>query len=256
MPYSERYIHRDTKVLLRADSIFMISESGPVYFYPEVMDELERKLADNPGSRYKREQNYDYDYYDEEPNTIEQLDTSLLHVHYQAQEVARELLDRLGRPNATYLEMKAVGQRFVCARCWNEKPVGWVEIVDHYVMGYRAHRARSRFYQREGLQITSVNIHDLGEKGEVGDSMQVDGDEALNASKIAEQTPVEIVTAEAASSLLSTQPVPQLFGCQLCSLVPERFELPKGSKAVMEKHLTQEHSGTPEDTLKDGLYSV
>ncbi|KAG8702145.1 hypothetical protein FRC09_004923, partial [Ceratobasidium sp. 395] len=223
-PDSEQYIHRDTKVLLRADSIFVISESDSVYFYPEAIDELEKKLADNPESRYKRKQNYGYDY---EPNTIEQLDTSLLHIHYQAQEVARELLDRLGRPNATYLETKAIGQRF---------------------------------YQREGLQITSVNIHDLGEKEEVGDSMQVDGDETLNASKIAEQTPIEIVTVEDASSLLSTQLVPQLFGCQLCSLVPERFgemgELPKGSKEVMEKHLTQEHPGTPEHTLKDGLYSV
>ncbi|KAG8772957.1 hypothetical protein FRC12_002815 [Ceratobasidium sp. 428] len=256
-PDSEQYIHRNTKVLLRADSIFVISESDSVYFYPEAIDELEKKLADNPESRYKRKQNYGYDY---EPNTIEQLDTSLLHIHYQAQEVARELLDRLGRPNATYLETKAIGQRFVCARCWNGKPMIWAEIVDHYVTGYHAHRTRSRFYQREGLQITSVNIHDLGEKEEVGDSMQVDGDETLNASKIAEQTPIEIVTVEDASSLLSTQLVPQLFGCQLCSLVPERFgemgELPKGSKEVMEKHLTQEHPGTPEHTLKDGLYSV
>ncbi|KAG8747452.1 hypothetical protein FRC10_001123 [Ceratobasidium sp. 414] len=243
-PESRQYVGSDTRVLLRADSIFGVSGSDSGYFYPEVMDELERKLAYNPNSRYKHELEYDYYDYDEEAGRIEQLDISLLWVNNQAQEVAEELLSRLERPNATYLEMKAIGQRF----------------VDHYVTGYRTHQARSSFYSCIEPSITSVNLHDLNNQPEAEDSTQAHGDEKPNTREIAKQIPVEIATPEDADTLLSAQPPAQLMGCLLCELVPqqpgEMGEPPKGSKEVMEKHLAEEHRGTPGDKSQHALYPI
>ncbi|KAG9124319.1 hypothetical protein FRC07_012042 [Ceratobasidium sp. 392] len=261
-PESEQYARSNTRILLRADSIFGAPGLGASYFYPEVVDELERKLADGQEPKYKRKRNYDYYSYDKELNTIEdQIDTSSLFVDHQAQEVAGELLARLERPNASCLEMKAVGQRFVCMRCWNKKPMKWLEMVDHYVAGYHMHQARSHFYSHKKLPMTSANPHDLGGSSEGQDGTQADGDEKLSAENIAQRTLVEIVTSEVASSLLSAQPSSQALGCRLCKLVPVQFgetgrEIPIGTKGVMEKHLAEEHPGTPEATLKDALYSV
>ncbi|KAG9073748.1 hypothetical protein FS749_014722 [Ceratobasidium sp. UAMH 11750] len=90
--------------------------------------------------------------------------------------------------------------------------------------------------------------------------MQVDGAEKPNTREIARRAPVEIVTPEVADSLLSTQQPSQLLGCRLCQLMPkqlgEKRELPEGSKEMMEKHLAEEHYGTPADKLEGALYSI
>ncbi|KAG8717802.1 hypothetical protein FRC09_013636 [Ceratobasidium sp. 395] len=46
--------------------------------------------------------------------------------------VARELLNRFGRPDATSAEMKAIGSRFGCGRCDRGWPDSWEQLVSHY----------------------------------------------------------------------------------------------------------------------------
>ncbi|KAG8743878.1 hypothetical protein FRC11_013695 [Ceratobasidium sp. 423] len=48
--------------------------------------------------------------------------------------IARRLLKELGRPDALFVEMLAVGERFLCGRCDEYMcPVEWPVLVDHYL---------------------------------------------------------------------------------------------------------------------------
>lgn len=125
---SSEHVDDDTRRLLRADTVFGIRGSSSLYFYPEVVYELERELASEPNTeRYaRRVTGYELDYEMEE---LKQLNTSSLWFNQSVRDIAEELLRRLGRPDAAYLEMKALGSGFVCERCWNKRPMGWVEMV-------------------------------------------------------------------------------------------------------------------------------
>jgi hypothetical protein len=129
-PESEQHINDDTRRLLRADSIFGITGSRSKHFYPQAICELERKLAAEPDSRPKYRDDHNYD---DEITSLEGLDTISLYARHHSQDIAEELLKRLGKPGGVYLEMEAIGQRFVCVRCWNKRPMGWVEIVRWYI---------------------------------------------------------------------------------------------------------------------------
>jgi hypothetical protein len=100
------------------------------------------------------------------------------------------------------------------------------------------------------LPITSINLHDLGDDEAEGDDIQVEeGDNAKakedpKVKEIVERTPVEILIPEAVQSLLLAPLPSPLIGCRLCQMVPNHFgarmELPKGSKEMIETHLSEE----------------
>ncbi|KAF8600134.1 hypothetical protein BDV93DRAFT_288581 [Ceratobasidium sp. AG-I] len=84
--------------LLRADSVF--NAESTVYFYPDDFSNL----------WFTGTYNTDYT------------------------RIAKAFLSTLGRPDATYLEMKAAGKVFLCGRCHsNERGRTWKEMIQHYI---------------------------------------------------------------------------------------------------------------------------
>ncbi|QRV87484.1 reticuline oxidase [Ceratobasidium sp. AG-Ba] len=246
-PESLQYVRENTAKLLRADSIFGVPGNGSGYFYPQVLEVLEQHLTQSCHSIYKRRPTYHSDYdYEQEAQKIQELDTTSIYLDCSAQNIAGELLDLLGQPNASYLEMNAVGQRFTCARCWNKKPMTWIEIVRHFENAYDAHRIRTSFYLSKRLSFTSVNLHDLGDrKGDwAGTPTSVNEPDPVRG-EIIQRIAVKIAPPEDADKLLLVHPPAQLFSCGLCELVKGEFigklkELPRGSKEEIEQHLAEE----------------
>ncbi|QRV77840.1 hypothetical protein RhiJN_05855 [Ceratobasidium sp. AG-Ba] len=94
-----RDVSLDVQRLLRADAVF--SRYTSFEYYPEDMQDS-----------YSSEANAWR--YDEEKSNI-----------------AKALLTSLGRPDATYLEMKAMGDSFTCGRCCARNCVTWRQLVNH-----------------------------------------------------------------------------------------------------------------------------
>ncbi|CAE6444297.1 unnamed protein product [Rhizoctonia solani] len=79
--------------------------------------------------------------------------------------IAKALLGPLQRPDASYLEMQALGASFVCGRCsWEPTYHTWHDIVEHYLSEYawwkKACTRNARFSQG-GEEITLVFTHDI-----------------------------------------------------------------------------------------------
>lgn len=87
----------DLRKLLRADALF--TGNGGLYFYPD-----------------------DFANTDVDPKKVA--------YHAKAAKIAKALLNALNRPNASYLELKALGSVFHCGRC-NAPPqyMTWKNIV-------------------------------------------------------------------------------------------------------------------------------
>ncbi|CAE6522294.1 unnamed protein product [Rhizoctonia solani] len=81
--------------------------------------------------------------------------------------VAKAILNALRHPDASYLEMRALGPSFVCGRCTNDPSyLIWEEIVAHFVYEYERWKSASRWneqYREQGGGITLVNTHDLND---------------------------------------------------------------------------------------------
>ncbi|KAG9084849.1 hypothetical protein FRC07_013536, partial [Ceratobasidium sp. 392] len=79
----------------------------------------------------------------------------------KASVVAKKLLARIGRPDATSAETKAFGARFQCGRCAAGSPETWSGLVQHY-----AQEERQWKQAQEKIPATSKivyrNTHDLG----------------------------------------------------------------------------------------------
>lgn len=89
----------EVKQLLRADAIFILG-SNESNIYPEKIGSWD----------------------------VENM--SWLSYNYDLSNIAKGFLRGLGRPNAPYLGMKALGKSFVCVRCYQD-PIyrSWTEIV-------------------------------------------------------------------------------------------------------------------------------
>lgn len=120
------HLRPDSLLLLRADSVFKeapspdrgsMRESDPL-FYPALLNLPTRYQAfDRDGSV--------------DPSIEDQWDIGRV-LHFGAAEIAaRALLKCLGRPNAMFLELKALGAGFTCGRCHFEEGRGktWAEMV-------------------------------------------------------------------------------------------------------------------------------
>ncbi|CAE6436002.1 unnamed protein product [Rhizoctonia solani] len=120
------------RFLLRADTVFMASdlvtsdtefdrEHGPIarsIYYPDIS-----MLYNSP---YLYETKYSYD-----PNEeVEKLNVYVRHAVKEA--ISRALLEQLDMHNVAYIELKQMGDVFVCGRCSYSKAMGWRDIVDHY----------------------------------------------------------------------------------------------------------------------------
>ncbi|KAF8597366.1 hypothetical protein BDV93DRAFT_372572 [Ceratobasidium sp. AG-I] len=97
---------KDMQILLRADTIFRAPYSS---FYPCLFPTTVSSGADTSDDKRWNAKDVTWD--------------------SDASAVAKVLLRRLGRPDATYAEMKALGTNFSCQRCSEGLPNNWEDIV-------------------------------------------------------------------------------------------------------------------------------
>ncbi|KAF8600706.1 hypothetical protein BDV93DRAFT_525280 [Ceratobasidium sp. AG-I] len=134
-------ISEDLKILLRADSLFEAdcSLSTPVN-YNTLLAAPNFSVYSVPRER--------------------PLDLARYKRHAEAQQLARILLAGMGKPDASFLELKSVGPRFMCGRCHSDSVFEWEEIVAHYIAEKRAwERIHARLPEAEKLGITFKNVH-------------------------------------------------------------------------------------------------
>ncbi|CAE7121707.1 unnamed protein product [Rhizoctonia solani] len=141
----------DQKLLLRADTLFYVGEarSGTV----------------------KQPYNYDWalqmtypsfpEYQPWEPKTDyepEVTDLGTIHRYAMAQEVARELLADLGKPDASFIEVNQL--HYSCQRCHHTTPEDWTSILEHYLK-HKQIRAKvekhASFLAQEGIVYNHVD---------------------------------------------------------------------------------------------------
>ncbi|KAG8755670.1 hypothetical protein FRC12_010814 [Ceratobasidium sp. 428] len=97
------------KILLRADSLFILSNSDS----PRSL--VYTTLVQNGYSRLS---------FSTLPLNMTKFET-----HVEAQRVAQMLLKFIGKPDATFLEMRAVGSVYTCGRCHDHTRCTWEKIV-------------------------------------------------------------------------------------------------------------------------------
>lgn len=102
----------DLRLLLRADTLFTSSARPP--FYPDLLPGNSKSSSTYFGPNRDFGQVWD-------PEEVERDD--------DGSATARALLELIGVPDATYPQMKASGQAFVCQRCNYELPDSWDGIV-------------------------------------------------------------------------------------------------------------------------------
>lgn len=103
------------KLLLRADSFFHPVRS-PVVGVPLVYD-----AVITGGYSYQSS-------YSMKP-IKNPLDLARFKRYDEAQTAARVLLKSIGKPDASYLELRSVGQRYICGRCHDNALRTWEEMV-------------------------------------------------------------------------------------------------------------------------------
>ncbi|CAE6487848.1 unnamed protein product [Rhizoctonia solani] len=121
----------DTKILLRADVVFKKHIYGSCNFYPSGFQEFN----DSTGLSYDA-------------------DSSV---------VATELLHALGRPEATYLEMRSLGRTFQCGRCIGfSELMAWEGLINHYTYQKRNwdNLSEGRIF-RQAKEFPYIFTHDV-----------------------------------------------------------------------------------------------
>ncbi|CAE6469350.1 unnamed protein product [Rhizoctonia solani] len=140
----------DLKLLLRADSFFYDTQTFSSLKVPVSFSTM-ISSAGLSGSLSA--------YASVIPRPVPNLD------HYQwypeAHEAARELLADMGRPDASYLEMKGVGSAFACGRCHETDSRNWEKMVEHYVEQKRLHaKIQESIATMSDAGIIYNNVHD------------------------------------------------------------------------------------------------
>ncbi|KAG8726184.1 hypothetical protein FRC11_000654, partial [Ceratobasidium sp. 423] len=138
----------DLKLLLRADSFFRKTVSSylsqPLSYGTILSSERLNGIQSVYGSTTTR--------------AAPSLDN--IHWHPEAHEVARGLLADLGRPDASYLEMKGVGSVFACGRCHETEVRNWEGMVQHYIEQKQLHAKIQEDETLVAEEITYNDVHD------------------------------------------------------------------------------------------------
>ncbi|KAG8790972.1 hypothetical protein FRC12_010502 [Ceratobasidium sp. 428] len=110
----------EIRLLLRADTVFRTS-SVPCY-YPDIIPTPVLKWV--------------FTDIGEAPRFGDAWDPHKVTRDNEVSDVARKLLQRMGNPDVTYPELKALGEAFLCMRCKWEKPVGWLDFVSLFLRNH------------------------------------------------------------------------------------------------------------------------
>ncbi|KAG8747451.1 hypothetical protein FRC10_001122 [Ceratobasidium sp. 414] len=270
-----------SRKVLRADSVFQLGKPGnwstTCYFYPNVIDVLQAHLD----SKRPHSVSYDTDGSDGDEGynsdgRRQPLDLSGVTGHTNGKRAAKRLLRCLGRPHAAYLEMKAIGQRFVCGRCWVQKPMGWAEIVEHYANSQPGFSTTKHWYAHQGVKFN--NEHETLEDRLADDAAaqkesrtkrryRVPSPLVRETESQSERMPVsqsdtafvpesqsarplvKILSFEEAEEALGAASVPGPVKCRICESVAQSngdhfggpMPRPEGSREVVIRHLVDVH---------------
>lgn len=111
-----RELPEDLQLLLRADVVFKSSrKSGRRHTYPGVVPSALPGFHDYKGSDCH--------------SLGDRWDPEIVSRDDSASAVARALLEWVGRPNATFAEMRVLGATFQCGRCQHLDPYTWEQLV-------------------------------------------------------------------------------------------------------------------------------
>ncbi|EUC59594.1 hypothetical protein RSOL_321130 [Rhizoctonia solani AG-3 Rhs1AP] len=149
-PFTE--LSDDFKLLLRADSLFYLT--GP---YDGVKVPFTYREAVEAGrSLYCHDRDGLWCGGIRDP-----LDVDRFRRYSKAQKIARVLLQSIGQPNASFLELNHGQQRYICARCHDTKPRSWGEIIQHYMEQKQAYlRIQDSASKLVKKGITYNDVHD------------------------------------------------------------------------------------------------
>jgi hypothetical protein len=135
---SEAYMSHSIRKLLRADSVFQLDDNQTCQYFPDIVKIIQDGLL-VPSWRHVRSRDSEdsddgYHRLVFENELPWAMDLSRAHPHVQGQAAAKSLLACLGKPDASHLELKALGKRFVCERCWVKTPMTWAEMVSRFAV--------------------------------------------------------------------------------------------------------------------------
>ncbi|KAG8679813.1 hypothetical protein FRC09_018694, partial [Ceratobasidium sp. 395] len=240
--------------VLRADSVFQLG--GPTKsfktccFYPDVVHALQARLnSSQPQSPFDDTDESDSDEGYGVDGYRKSLNLSGVSGFGEGKRAAKRLLRCLGRPHAAYLEMKAIGERFACQRCWVRKPMGWAEIVgppclfqgavEHYANSHPGHNTTKCWFAHRGTRFN--NEHETPEDkaaDEVADKKEsrvnrrrflIEETDTMPVVQSGSPMPesssarplVKILSFEEAEEALAAASAPRPVRCRICESVAE-----------------------------------
>ncbi|CAE6397249.1 unnamed protein product [Rhizoctonia solani] len=204
-------ISDDLKIILRADS----------FFYQTWSSDLPKRSLSYGTILYIEGLNGSHSgYVPALPRPAPSLDN--VYWYAEAHEAARHLLADMGKPDATYLEMKSVGNVFACGRCHEDHHRNWDEMVQHYVDHKELHAEIQAGKGSSDAGITYNDVH----------SPTLPTDQPM--------------IMDYATKALENGPEPglgYLQVCKLCEKIPAVGEV-LASEPVILKHLLNVHGIT------------
>ncbi|KAG8761604.1 hypothetical protein FRC11_013642, partial [Ceratobasidium sp. 423] len=209
-----------TARLLRADSVFCVSEDDPLVapmplYFPELFSVLQARPNGYCAAAFKRLDGH------KRPKHGYTWDPSEVQYYPEGSTAARALLKQLGRVDAAQFELQALGARFTCGSCGDKWPRSWNEMVQHYaetiVHANMAENAKASIKKR----VKYNNVHALD----------------LKTKKKALLILHSVEEAKVLSS--KRRKFENLVGCNSCGQLGIDFQSPRD---VMLKHVRAVHS--------------
>ncbi|KAG8767564.1 hypothetical protein FRC12_006170 [Ceratobasidium sp. 428] len=152
-------LSRNTRLLLRADTVFKqvafdpddkfkIPYSAPCY-YPRFISSVDDHL-------HLRERHYS-------PWQKKAVSLDLYARDTKTERVVKLMLQDLGLPDVSHIELKVMGERFMCGRCCDYEPDSWTSFVWHFLRELDTWDRRGNAVQqlpvRHGIELR--NVHDI-----------------------------------------------------------------------------------------------
>ncbi|KAG8721007.1 hypothetical protein FRC09_008628 [Ceratobasidium sp. 395] len=152
-------LSRNTRLLLRADTLFeqvafdpddeyRFGSEAPCY-YPRFISWVDDHLhLEDDHHSYWRDSGVSPDLYARDTKT---------------ERVVKLMLQDLGLPDVSYIELKVMGERFMCGRCCDSPPESWTSFVWHFTEELDAWDRQSNTVQQLPLRhsIELRNVHDI-----------------------------------------------------------------------------------------------
>ncbi|EUC54257.1 F-box protein [Rhizoctonia solani AG-3 Rhs1AP] len=211
-----------TRLLLRADSVFRVSEDIvaplPLYF-PDIFPVLQDRPDGYCTIAFRKLEGYDL------PKHGYTWDPDEVLYYPEGCTAAKALLRQLGRIDAAHFELQAMGPRFTCGCCGDNWLRTWDEMVQHYAEAIVHAGIAKKAKASVRKQVEYTNVHALGPD-----------DKTKRKRK-----PIVILHSIEDAKVLSSKrrKWESLVKCNLCERLGVDFQSPRD---VMLKHVRTVHS--------------